>query len=105
MDRIPLTTVQPVPAESQSGRPAGLRPGYALMLEREATRQANLKQSFLADPQLRLREAALIAGVSTSHIRVLIRKKLLPATKTSPRGHLRIRLSHLRALVKSLEVA
>jgi excisionase family DNA binding protein len=83
--------------QPKRGRPLGSRSGYYYALEKMAQRQAGIVDNALADPQLRLSEAALLAGISYSTILRFVRTGLIPASKTSPRsGHWRIRLSQLR---------
>jgi hypothetical protein len=61
----------------------------------QAARVNELKKSMVLDPLLPAGEARLLLGISYGQMRLLVKRGQLPVWRTSPKGHMKFRLSVL----------
>lgn len=69
-------------------------------LARAVERGLENRAALVADPLLPLKDAKAVLGVCEATLRRYVKLGVLPVQRYTPRGHLRVRMSALQALLK-----
>jgi excisionase family DNA binding protein len=84
--------MKPTIASNPPGRPRN-------PLARQIAAQFAMKETLFGDPLLTLSEARLALNCSYAHVRRLISDGRLQVWRSSPTGHMRVRVSEVRRFI------
>jgi excisionase family DNA binding protein len=88
-------------AQGVNGRPLGQKNYFYHQLAAHVARKAELRHAVHSDPMVTSREVLEILSIGYSSLKKMLKEGRIKATRTSPRGNFRYKLSEVKRLMET----